>query len=1648
MKKIVLLLVMGFLTLLTTKTFATHLMGADITYTCDSAYAYTVKIVYYRYCAGTAMANPSAQTNAVNVKTGAKVGITLTLQSIEDITQVCSSVSKPCYPANTYSNAGMERLTYIGNVDLQSSKYGNMLSSGNCVVRIETSQCCRNTTITTGGANQNFYTYATINVCLAPVNNSPQFITDPVAFLCCNKPYYGNVGGFDNLDFDSLSYRFAPPITGYNLYTSYSGSYSYNNPFTVYYPGSLKPPYNNPYASPPIGLFLDEETGRLVFTPVNCSEVTIAVLEITEWRKDSIGVPQIIGVTRRDMQYNISQCNENNPPKIKTNTIVDIDLTPCQKEVYCFNVTTEDKVAPIGTYTPSADTVKFIQYDLPAGITMTVTNPKNINPTAKICIDPTQVDEKLIKTGYVQFPITVTDNHCPQPAITTEIITVLIKNFSQFGKVEGAVVLDINGNCQKDSSEINISQQRKVLVTGTSTNQYVNANGTYQLCLRSGLAKVKLAPNQWFNDVCVEDSVVVVIDSTHTINFFTQLKPGIAGYVFTEAGECKTNSFTQPVAGQMVVAQPGNHYAVTDKYGFYLFDIDTGSYKIALVNDTTHWKSRCKDSISVHFSAGETKFVDTFFNYHVPEQNVSVSIAFNSGKTIKRGHPFYAHVKIKNNGTYTVASSKVILSVDSTLPDLYKSYSGWKYKGGGNYEVNFTNLNPGYTNSYYMYLTADTSYQVGDSIRFYAVTDTAQDVTPADNEYLVDLRVVGPHDPNRKTAQPDSIFTTTDRMLTYTVQFQNDGSAAATDVIVRDTLSNKFDLSTLQMETGSHNFSYSLDGNKLWVHFENINLPPKKADSLRCMGSFTFKIKLREDIFEETFIKNRVGIYFDFEDVVMTGYQINHFKSPMEFVGNPKKVYCKEDTLKLPFVAWFKPIADNMFILEMTDSSGNHNTFSAIDTLFSTSTQNTFKLLVSDYFQHSSSNYAFRIKSTDAVTQSFVQAYLKNINIELLNDAKLQISDTEICYGQKVQVKSNEAYFTNRLFAGTLKLLESNKAEFESDSLMDGMNLFMEHEAKYGCKSYTDTVLMTVWAVPTISIFSDSNTCYGNSKIDFLPTIHFGKGRTTTDTLLWNFGDGSSNVSFGSGYPSHNYADGNYLMKVSLQNGICFDSTSQNIEIGINPKITIDSLVDNICPEQEVVLFFTSNTQHDIQQIDWNFDNGKHIFSKTVPKYSYPESGNYQISAILKDTMGCSDTSFAAINIAIAPKAKIINDKLAACSNDAQFLFKKEISGDIVGYKWIVDNTEYTSDSLETPLSVGTHNVYLVALSSGICNDTVGKSVVVYPYEKAEFDLDSDLCSNQELLLMSKNVTTTTKYTWQFFGKKITAQSIQHTLQDTTAGTYSVKLNLITKDGCTDSIFRSFDLQKMPKADFETQDVCLGYLIELTNLSSEMSDNSEVAIVWGDGMKLDYKKPKNDYSHSYLAGNYIVTLFAKTDFCVDSMSKSVQVFDPSQADFDHHPAATDELLIEFENQSTNADSSFWKFGQNADEVWNNSPVVSQRFDHPGYYLVQLVAKTQHGCVDTLVKRIMVESDFNFFIPNTFSPGRTDGLNDHFVVVPSEYIKSIDFQLINRLGQTVVQSNNPNRLIDKELMPGIYMYKSKIIDLNGREYEYEGVVHIW
>ncbi len=166
--------------------------------------------------------------------------------------------------------------------------------------------------------------------------------------------------------------------------------------------------------------------------------------------------------------------------------------------------------------------------------------------------------------------------------------------------------------------------------------------------------------------------------------------------------------------------------------------------------------------------------------------------------------------------------------------------------------------------------------QLGQSVCItLSITPTTGDNVPANNTLTHCFTVVGSWDPNDKQVYPQGDIDTSQKWLTYTVNFQNTGTAEARNVHVDDTLDTNLDASTFQLLTYSHQPVVQLKENALRFSFPNINLPDSNTNGALSHGYVQYKIKLKNNLPLGTKINNTAYIYFDFNAPVVTSTTTN-----------------------------------------------------------------------------------------------------------------------------------------------------------------------------------------------------------------------------------------------------------------------------------------------------------------------------------------------------------------------------------------------------------------------------------------------------------------------------------------------------------------------------------------------------------------------------------------------------------------------------------------------------------------------------------------------------------------------------------------------------------------------------------------------------
>jgi len=373
---------------------ATHLMGSDIIYRCLGNGKYEITVRVYRDCNGVSLSQSnilvSCSSTTLTLSNQTKV-------SVRDITGIdpnCPTQSR-CQNQWTY---GIEEHVFRTTVDLSSYSC--------CEWTISWSQSARNSNITTGQANQNFYTFAKLNKCVTPCNSSPDFTNPPVAIVCHNQDFIFNNGALDTNDVgDSLSYSFAPALTNANSSTTYTGQYSANNPIGYF-------GFPNKNLSFPAGLHLDPVTGDIMFRPTVMNQIAILVIEVKEWRKVN-GVMTVVGVTRRDMQIIVIPCPNNKVPKIKPPYV----KQACAGQKVCLTIETEDE--------DQGDTVKISWNRGIKGATFTNNNGQVKYASGEVCWTPTKND---ISNIPYTFTITAKDNSCsPFPGQSVRAFSIFVR---------------------------------------------------------------------------------------------------------------------------------------------------------------------------------------------------------------------------------------------------------------------------------------------------------------------------------------------------------------------------------------------------------------------------------------------------------------------------------------------------------------------------------------------------------------------------------------------------------------------------------------------------------------------------------------------------------------------------------------------------------------------------------------------------------------------------------------------------------------------------------------------------------------------------------------------------------------------------------------------------------------------------------------------------------------------------------------------------------------------------------------------------------------------------------------------------------------------------------------------------------------------
>jgi len=228
--------------------------------------------------------------------------------------------------------------------------------------------------------------------------------------------------------------------------------------------------------------------------------------------------------------------------------------------------------------------------------------------------------------------------------------------------------------------------------------------------------------------------------------------------------------------------------------------------------------------------------------------------------------------------------------------------------------------NFGYWN-YAVSITTCTNAVVGDiACITMLVLPTSGDVNVTNNSCTKCFSIGVSYDPNYKEVTPkgsgvQGYIPATANDLTYTLHFQNTGTAKATNIYLIDTISNNLNINSIEIIASSHAMHpYLLPNRTMKFMFAYIDLPDSTSDEPNSHGYITYKIKPNVGLLPGTQIKNTCYIYFDYNSPVVTNTTLN----TIEFVTGVNKV-----DLNNGFMVFPNPAQDKISVYLFTNTASD-----------------------------------------------------------------------------------------------------------------------------------------------------------------------------------------------------------------------------------------------------------------------------------------------------------------------------------------------------------------------------------------------------------------------------------------------------------------------------------------------------------------------------------------------------------------------------------------------------------------------------------------------------------------------------------------------------------------------------------------------------
>ena len=509
-----------------------------------------------------------------------------------------------------------------------------------------------------------------------------------------------------------------------------------------------------------------------------------------------------------------------------------------------------------------------------------------------------------------------------------------------------------------------------------------------------------------------------------------------------------------------------------------------------------------------------------------------------------------------------------------------------------------------------------------------------------------------------------------------------------------------------------------------------------------------------------------------------------------------------------------------------------------------------------------------------------------------------------------------------------------------------------------GCSDTTEQDI-TVDELPSATIgVVDDSICLGT-------LAEFSGIGTNISSWYWEFGDGGTSIEQN---PSYMYMlSGDYtvtLLVTEAGTEQCTYTTDTTISVSDSPEASFE--YQNTCLGDSTYFTDLSFSQYGfITTWEWDFGDGD-TSTDEDPSHLYSDNNDYQVTLIVTDNYGCSNTITQWIQIFDSPIPAFSWYQECDPLGQTHF-FDESLMGEdnspIESWNWHINEGYYSSEIDPSYIYNILDTCYTVVLEITDGNGCISRDTNTQVCLFGEFEIDftsSVSCLNEPTLFTASYLPendSIASYSWNFNDGTPDEVTYYDTILHTFAnpGLYIVTLTAVDTNDCTTTIYREVTVDSLPTAQFTNTIGSCSMPTEFTDISL---GGGEFIEFWswdfGDlASGVDNTSTLQNPTHIYgpVDSTYQVKLVV-TNFngCKDSVIQDVYVEPCILADFTlpegpncarNEVCFTDNSALSSNN--TLIDQWRWDFGDGTTYNYGTQQnPVCHTYDNGADYDVQLI----------------------------------------------------------------------------------------------------------